>query len=313
MTTPLFIGIDVSKNSLDVHVLPSGYAFSVSNQQEGFEKLLEVLRVNAPKCIVLEATGGYERLVSAYLFDAGLPIAVINPRQIRNFARGLGLLAKTDAIDALVLARYAQMVNPEIRPLPAREQRLLADLLARRRQLVAMRVAETNRSHQACEDAIEVSIETMLEMIASLLDEIEEQIDAAIESSPQWRKKNEILQSYPSIGSATARTLLADLPELGRLDHKRIASLAGLAPINHDSGQFRGTRHIRGGRKSIRTALYMASISAMRCNCSIKIFYRRLRDAGKSAKVALTACMRKMLTHLNAMIRDGKTWNPKIA
>ena len=149
MTTPLFIGIDVSKNSLDVHVLPSGHAFSVSNQQEGFEKLLEVLRANAPKCIVLEATGGYERLVSAYLADAGLPIAVINPRQVRNFARGLGLLAKTDAIDALVLARYAQMVNPEIRPLPAREQRLLADLIARRRQLVGMRVAETNRSHQA--------------------------------------------------------------------------------------------------------------------------------------------------------------------
>lgn len=313
MTAPYFVGIDVSKDTLDVHILPTGYAFSVSNAPEGFEDLLEILAANTPECIVLEATGGYERLVSAYLFEAGMPIVVANPRHVRNFARGLGLLAKTDAIDALVLARYAEAAKPEIRPLPTEGQRLLTDLLARRRQLIVMRAAEKNRSHQACDDAIEVSIETMMEALTSSLEEIDEEIDAAIEASPKWRENNKLLQSYSCVGPVTARTLLADLPELGHIDHKRIASLAGLAPINHDSGQFRGTRHIRAGRSTVRTALYMVSVSAIQHNERIKIFYRRLREAGKSTKVALTACAHKILTHLNAMMRDGETWNPQTA
>jgi len=302
------VGIDVAKDRLDVHVRPSGEAFAVSRDHEGLSALSERLRALAPTLVVMEASGGFEVTVAAALSAAGLPLAVVNPRQIRDFARATGRLAKTDALDAAAIAHFAEAIRPQPRPLRDAQARELAELVARRRQVIDMMGAERNRLRQLHSVRLKTRIERHLTALQKELTEIEDDLDDAIRRTPVWREKEELLTSVPGVGDATARTLLAELPELGTLDRKAIAALAGLAPFNRDSGTLRGRRTIWGGRASVRTALYMAALVAARRNSSIAAFYARLRAAGKPAKLALTACMRKLLTILNAVLRDRRPW-----
>jgi transposase len=304
----VFVGIDVSKVRLDVHVRPSGEAFAVTRDGEGLAALVERLVVERPVLIVVEATGGFEVTVAAALAGAGLPLAVVNPRQIRDFARATGQLAKTDALDAAVIAHFAEAVRPEARPVPDAESRLLAELVARRRQVIEMIGAESNRLKQARSEKLGRRIRRHIAVLEKELTEIEADLDTTIRQTPVWREKEDLLRSVPGVGNCTARTLLADLPELGRLDRRQIAALAGLAPFNRDSGTWRGRRMIRGGRSTVRTALYMAALVTSRHNPVIRRHYENLRSAGKPPKVALVACMRKLLTILNAIIRDGRQW-----
>ena len=304
----VFIGIDVAKGRLDVCVRPGGEVFAVTRDHAGLGDLVTRLRALSPALVVLEATGGFEVTVAAALSSAGLPLAVVNPRQIRDFARATGKLAKTDALDAAAIAHFAQAVHPEPRPLPDAQAQELGELVARRRQVIEMMVAERNRAHQLQSRRLKKRIERHLDALQNELSEIEGDLDDTIRGTPVWREKEELLKTVPGIGSATARTLLADLPELGTLDRKRIAALAGLAPFNRDSGTLRGRRTIWGGRACVRSALYMAALVASRRNHLIAAFYARLRQAGKPPKVALTACMRKLLTILNAMLRDNRPW-----
>jgi transposase len=308
----VFVGIDVAQDHLDVHLLPAGEAFACPNDPAGIASLVGRLQAARPALIVLEATGGYQALVAAELTAADLPVAVVNPRQPRDFARALGLLAKTDAIDARVLALFAEKVQPRCQtPRSDREQRLKA-LVTRRHQLVAMRTAELNRRTLANSE-VRKSIDKVLKLLNRQIEDIEHDIDGTIRHMPQWREKDDLLQSVPGVGPGTSRTLLATLPELGDLNRRQIASLVGLAPFNHDSGKLRGRRAICGGRADVRTALYMASMSAVRYNPALRNFYRRLRAAGKKPKVALTACMRKLLIILNAIIRTQQPWQVKNA
>jgi transposase len=257
---------------------------------------------------VLEATGGYEQVVSAGLAAAGLPVAVVNPRQIRDFARATGKLAKTDRLDALAIARFAQAIKPEPRPLADAQAQMLGELVARRRQVIEMIGMESNRLRQARAKTVKRTIEHLLAALQAELSTLESELDETIRGTPIWREREELLTSAPGIGDVTARVLLAELPELGQVDRHQIAALAGLAPFNRDSGQWRGERHIQGGRAGVRTALYMPTVVATRYNPVIRALYRRLRAGGKKPKVALTACMRKLLTILNAMLRDGSPW-----
>ena len=306
----VFIGIDVAKDRLDVHVRPSGEAFAVARDGEGLAALVDRLRAVAPRLIVSEATGGFEQVVAGALGAAGLPIAVVNPRQIRDFARALGRLAKTDRIDAETIALFAERVQPELRPLPDAEARLLGELVARRRQVIEMIVAEGNRARLLESRRLKKRIERHRSALQDELSKIDSEIDDTIRGTPIWRENENLLKSVPGVGNTLARTLLAELPELGSLGRKQIAALVGVAPFNRDSGTLRGKRTVWGGRAPVRAGLYMAALVASRHNPLIARFYRRLLAAGKPKKLALTACMRKLLTILNAIVRDRRPWQP---
>jgi len=306
--TPIFVGIDVSKARLDVAIGPTGERDSVVNDKVGIKALVKRLAEIQPTLIVMEATGSIEREVSAALGGAGLPVVVVNPRQVRDFAKATGQLAKTDSIDALVLARFAEAVRPAVRPLPDEVTLELRALTSRRRQITEMIVAERNRIANASR-AVRKRIDAHIRWLEAELERADKDLDQSIRQSPIWRENEDLLRSVPGIGPVVSRTLLAELTELGKLNRKQIAALVGIAPLNRDSGTFRGRRGIWGGRATVRAALYMAALVASRRNCVIRAFYKRLRDAGKAPKVALVACMRKLLTILNAMIKHKTRWS----
>ena len=301
-----FVGIDVAAAHLDVAVRP-GEAWRVANDEAGVAALAERLAALAPALVVLEATGGRELLAAGALAAAGLPVAVVNPRQVRDFARATGQLAKTDALDAQLLARFAAAVRPAPRPLPDAAAQELQAVLARRRQVVEMLVAERNRLGSAPRP-VRADIAAHVAWLRRRLAALDAALAELIRASPVWRAKEDLLRSVPGVGPVLATTLLALLPELGALDRKQVAGLVGVAPLNRDSGAFRGKRAVWGGRAAVRAALYMATLVATRHNPAVRAFYRRLCAAGKPKKVALTACMRKLLTILNAMVRDGTGW-----
>ncbi len=303
----LYIGIDVAKTHLDVAVRPTAEQWRVANDGEGVEAIVSRLRAVAPTLIVLEATGGYGRALIAALAAAGLPVAVVNPRQVRDFARSTGKLAKTDSLDAQALARFGEAVRPEPRPLPDEQARALTAVLERRRQLIVMLVAEKNRLHVAAEQ-VKSRIEGHIGWLEEELEGIDRDLDRTIRDSPVWRERDELLQSVPGVGKVLSTTLLAELPELGTLTRHEVAALVGVAPLNRDSGALRGKRTVWGGRARVRASLYMGTLVATRHNPVIKEFYERLISKGKAKKVALTACMRKLLTILNAMLKGGTRW-----
>jgi transposase len=303
-----FIGIDVAKDRLDVHVRPSAETFTATRDETGLASLVERLCAIAPALVVIEATGGYETVVASALAAARLPLAVVNPRRIRDFARATGKLAKTDALDAAAIAHFAEAVRPPVRPIQDEEAQALGERVARRRQIIEMMVAERNRRRHVTQTRIQGAIDRHLALLQTELSEIERDIDGAIRQSAAWQANADLLESVPGVGKATLRTLIAELPELGTLDRRKIAALAGLAPMNRDSGQRRGRRAIAGGRASVRAALYMAALVATRANPVIAAYHAKLRAAGKAHKQALTACMRKLLVILNAIIRDQKPW-----
>lgn len=304
----IVVGIDVSKDRLDVHVRPSAESFAVARDSDGVAALAERLAALTPTLVVMEATGGFETIVAAGLASAGLPLAVVNPRQIRSFAQALGLKAKTDALDAAAIARFAEAVRPEPRAIADEQAQALGELVARRRQLVETMTAERNRRRRLTQPRLIKSVDRVLALLQQELSALEGDIDAAVRNSPVWRETAELLTSVPGVGNATARTLIAELPELGRLNRREIAALAGLAPYNRDSGRFRGKRTIAGGRTAVRTALYMAAWVACRRNPVLKAFSDRLRAAGKTPKQAIVATARKLLTILNALLRSREPW-----
>jgi transposase len=304
------VGIDVSKDRLDVHVLQEGIAFVIARDGKGLAELIERLAPLSPDLVVVEATGGFETVVAAALAGAGLPLVVANPAQIRHYAQALGKRAKRDPIDAAMIARFAHDTKPELRPLPDEETRLLADLVARRRQIIEMIIAERNRERRAIVRRIKKSIARLIAALEKELVEIDAEIDTGVRGSPAWRDKEDLLASVPGIGPVVARTLIAELPELGSLDYKKIASLAGFAPYTRQSGRWKGKSMIAGGRKSVRCALFLASLVAARHNPVLKAFRERLLKAGKPKMVALIAVARKLLTILNAILRDQKPWQP---
>lgn len=308
----MFVGIDVAKDRLDVHVRPVGESFVVARDGEGIEELAKRLNAVTPTLVVLEATGGFETVVAAGLAAAGLPVAVINPRQIRDFARATARLAKTDTLDAAVIAHFAEAVNPPVRLLADPQQRLLGELMARRRQLIEMIVAEGNRRRLLTARRALKSVDRVLAVLKAQLEEIDHDIDIAVRGTPAWREAEDLLISVPGIGHKIARTLLAEMPELGRLDRRQIAALTGVAPFNRDSGKLRGRRTITGGRAVVRSALYMSVLVSIRRKLPLAETYHRLRASGKPAKVAIVACMRKLLTILNAMVRTGQSWNESL-
>jgi transposase len=301
------IGIDVSKDRLDVHVEPGGEAFAVARDAAGLEVLVERLRPLAPKIVAVEATGGFETVVAASLAAASLPVVVVNPAQVRAFAQALGKRAKTDPIDAAVIARFVAATNPEVRSLPDAETRLLADLVARRRQIIHMMVAERQREKRA-PARTKRSILRLLKALQKELTAIDEDIEDAVRGSPVWREKEDLLASVPGIGPTIARTLLADLPELGTLDRRQVAALVGLAPFTRQSGQWRGRSFIGGGRATVRSAVFMGAMVAIRWNPKLRDFHQRLVAAGKPKMVALIAVARKLVTVLNAILRDRRPW-----
>jgi transposase len=303
----VFIGIDIAKQYCDLAVIPDGTRKRFSNDEESHEAVLAFILPLKPTRIVLEATGGYEMGVMRVLADGGLPVVAVNPRQVRDFARSTGRLAKTDTIDAEVLARFAKAIEPEIRPLPEKEAEVLRALVARRRQLVQMLTMEKNRLEKAPAAGSE-DIRNHIYYLAEALKRIDKDISRTIRKSPLWKEKETILMSMPGVGPVISCTLIAALPELGTLNRKAIAALVGLAPFNRDSGAYRGRRTIWGGRSHVRAVLYMGTISAIKFNPAIRAFYNKLVDAGKAKKVALTACMRKLLTILNTMMKNRTPW-----
>jgi transposase len=306
-----FAGVDVSKARLDVALNTSEAGWSVVNSDVGIRELVERLRVLAPSLVVMEATGGFEVPVAAALAAAEIPVVIANPRQIRDFAKATGQLAKTDAIDARILAHFAARVRPATRILPDEDARTLDALLGRRRQIIEMITAEKNRLGFSV-PALHKGIEKHIRWLERQLEDVDHDLDERIRRSPIWKAKSDLLQEVPGVGPNLARTLIAELPELGQLSHKQIAALVGVAPLARDSGGFRGKRMIWGGRAPVRSALYMSIWSAAKWNPVIRLFYRRLREKGKPAKVAQAACMRKLLTILNAMVRDHASWDPAI-
>lgn len=305
----MFVGIDVSKHRLDVHVRPAGSNWSVGNDAAGHAELVAKLKTLAPTLIVLEATGGYQSAVVAELGAASLATAVVNPRQVRDFAKATGRLAKTDAIDAAALAHFAESIRPEPREVPDELTVELQALVTRRRQLIDMRTAESNRLDTCRVVPVRRNIQKMINMLTKQIGKVDDDIDTTIRNSPLWREREDLLTTATGIGKTTARTLLTQLPELGKLNRREIAALVGLAPFNNDSGQRRGLRSIRGGRGDVRAVLYMATIAAVRFNPTLQRFYERLVAAGKLKKVALIACARKLLTILNAMMRTNTPWS----
>ena len=305
-STPVFVGIDVSKDQLDVALRPSAERWAVANDDAGIATLVDRLGALTPALIVLEATGGLELPLTGAL-AVGLPVVVVNPRQVRDFAKATGKLAKTDALDAAVLAQFAEAVRPALRPLPDAALQALSALLARRRQLLEMRTAEQNRLGMA-RPPVRKGIRAHIAWLDRRLAQTDDDLARAIRESPVWREKDDLLQSAPGVGPGLARTLLADLPELGTLNRKQIAALVGVAPLNRDSGTLRGRRSVWGGRAHVRAALYMSALAATRYNPVIRAFYQRLCAAGKAKKVALTACMHKLLGILNSMVKHRTPW-----
>jgi len=304
----IVVGIDVSKDRLDVAVRPTGEVFVVGRDAEGLDSLIARLVPLAPTAVAVEATGGYETVVAASLAAAGLAVVVVNPAQVRAFAQALGRRAKTDPIDAGVIAHFAEATKPQIRPLPDEETRLLGDLVARRRQIVAMIVAERQRQKRLTNKRLQKSIARLLAALQKELSSLETDIDATVRGSPAWREKEDLLASVPGIGKTIARTLIAELPELGSLDRRKVAALVGLAPWTRQSGQWKGKSFIGGGRADVRSALFLGAMVAARHNLQLKAFRDRLVAAGKPKLVALVATARKLLTMLNAILRDRRPW-----
>jgi transposase len=307
----LFVGIDVSKDRLDVHAHPSGQSFATARNGAGLAELVERMRSLAPTLIAVEATGGFETVVAAALAGAELPVTVVNPAQVRHYAQALGKRAKTDPIDAAVIARFAEAAKPAVRALPDETTRLLADLVARRRQIVEMMTAEGQRERRASDMRLKKSIARLRKALEKELAEIDAEIDDKVRGSPVWAEKEGLLASVPGVGPVVARTLIAELPELGTLDRRQIAALAGLAPWTRQSGQWKGKSFIGGGRKTVRGVLFIAAMVAARHNPSLKAFRDKLVAAGKPKLVALVATARKLLTVLNAIVRDGRPWTPE--
>ena len=307
-----FVGIDVSKLRLDVAAHVGGISFVVDNTELGLKQLCERVAALKPELVVMEASGGYERLSVAALASAGLPVVLVNARQVREFARASGVLAKTDRLDARVLAHFAAAVRPSVRALPDEQHQTLDELLARRRQIVAALVAEKNRLGLARTRLVKRTVREAAGTYERLLRLIDRELDDLIKASPMWREKEDLLRSFKGIGPVSARTLLAELPELGLLNRRQIAALVGVAPIARESGRWHGRRSIWGGRGQVRAVLYMATVTAMRANAQIRAFYQRLRQAGKPGKVALVACMRKLLTIINAMVRTNTRWQQPV-
>jgi transposase len=307
--TDWYVGVDVSKDWLDLHVL-EGTSQRFGNTPEGHRSLIALLKPQPIQRVVLEATGGYERLLVAALVAAELPVVVTNPRQVRDFAKALGMLAKTDRIDAHVLARFAQAVQPATRPIADEQTQKMREFMARRAQLIEMRVMESNRLKQANARRVRSDLLSSIEFIDKRIKRLDDEIDEEIQRSPAWQGKVDLLLSVPGIGPQTARVLVIELPELGSCSRQQGAALVGLAPMNRDSGQFRGKRMIIGGRAGVRRALYMAALAASRSNPVIRQHYKKLHAAGKPFKVAIVACMRKLLTIVNAMLRKSVPWQP---
>ena len=307
MDTTVVVGIDVSKDRLDVHVRPAGRVLSYSRDAAGIETMIGEVGGLAPQLIAVEATGGFETVVVASLGAAGLPVVVVNPAQVRAFARAIGQRAKTDPIDAAVIAHFAEATRPPVRPLPDAATQALADLVTRRRQIIAMIVAEGQREKRASPRAGK-SILRLLKVLRTELSGLDAEIGDTVRGSPLWREQEDLLASVPGVGPVTARTMLAELPELGRLDRRKVAALVGLAPFTRQSGKWRGKSFIGGGRASVRTVLFMAAMPAMRRNPVLRAFHQRLRAAGKPKMVALIAVVRKLLTILNAILRDKTKW-----
>jgi transposase len=303
----VFVGIDVAKAQLDIALRPTGTRWTVTNDDAGIAELVTRLQGIGPQLIVLEATGGFQRAVVAALAAAALPVVVVNPRQARDVAKATGQVAKTDALDARALAHFADAIRPTPRPIPDAQTEELRALLARRRQLIAMRTAEHNRLGSAPR-RLQADIEAHITWLDTRLAALDDDLDTTLRTSPVWREQEELLRSVPGIGPVCARTLVLDLPELGTLTRQRLAALVGVAPFHRDSGTMRGTRSVWGGRAHVRTTLYMSTLVAVRYNPVLKRFYERLCAAGKAKKVALTACMRKLLTILNAMVKHHTPW-----
>ena len=310
MNTSVFVGIDVAKRHLDVHVLPKDLTSRYTNSGVGIGALVKMLRKEQPKLVVLEATGKLELPAAAALFAAGIPVAIVNPRQVRDFARASGKLAKTDALDARVIATYGSALHPDVRPIPDAISLQLQGFLARRRQLVDMLVAEKNRLDRA-HPAARKDVREHIAWLQQRLKRADRELHQLIKRSPQWSARDACYQSVPGVGPIVSHTLLIDLPELGTISQKAIAKLVGVAPLNRDSGQSRGARSVWGGRPHVRAALYMASLAAIRANPAIRAHYQKLRGGGKPPKVAQVACMRKLLVILNAIAEKNAHWSPR--
>jgi len=307
MDTLIFVGIDVAKEHLDIAVRPNGETWTIKNDEQSAMELAIKLKELRPAVVVMEATGSYEMCVASVLSITGLPVAVVNPRQVRDFAKSTGKLAKTDTLDAHVLAHFAEAIRPEVRSLSDEQAQQLHALVVRRRQIIEMMVSEKNRAYVS-HKSIQEQVRKHIEWLENELKELENDIGESIRESPVWREKDKLLQSVPGIGPITSGVLLASLPELGLLDRKKIAALVGVAPFNRDSGNMRGKRTVFGGRSHVRSMLYMATLTATRYNPVIKQFYDRLIQVGKATKVAIMACMRKLITIINAMIRYSEPW-----
>ena len=318
MSHQVFVGIDVSKSHLDVAVSPFERRGRFPNDSAGLDQLIGWLGDPQGALVVMEASGGYQAAAAAALATAGWDVAVVNPRQVRDYARSLGKLAKTDKLDAGILADFAQRIEPPVRPLPGPQAELLQALVARRRQLLDMLTMEKNRHQQAPPPQTVVcplakAIDKHIQWLTKQVERLDDELDGQVRNSPLWREKDQLLQTVPGIGPVTSRTLLAELPELGQVSRQQIAALVGVAPLNRDSGKYSGPRIIWGGRASVRSALYMATVAALRHNPQIRAFYARLKHAGKPSKVALVACMRKLLTILNTMLKEHTPWRPATA
>jgi transposase len=309
MGEAVYVGVDVAKRSLEVGVRPTGEVFTESNDQDGCARLARRLAQLGPTLVVLEASGGYERTLTGELGGAKVAVVVVNPRQTRDFARALGRLEKTDKVDALMRAEFAERIRPQVRELPDEQARALAAVMVRRRQLVEMLVAEENRLGQAPKP-LQHDLRSHIDFLRKQLHQLDQDLDQMLRQSPLWREQENLLRGVPGIGPVTCATLLADLPELGRLSRRQIAKLAGVAPLARNSGTLRGRRTVWGGRAKVRTMLYMATLSAVRYNPVLRAFHGRLRVAGKPNKLALVACMRKLLTILNAMLKHRTPWSP---
>lgn len=309
MNSSVFVGIDVAKRHLDVHILPKNLASRYTNSGAGIGALVKMIRKHRPELVVLEATGRLELPAAVALFAAGIPVAIVNPRQVRDFARASGKLAKTDAMDAQVIATYGSALHPDARPIPDAISLQLQGLLARRRQLVDMLVAEKNRLDRA-HPAARKDLREHIAWLQRRLKRADGELHQLIKGSPQWSQRDACYQSVPGVGPIVSHTLLIDLPELGTVSKKAIAKLVGVAPLNRDSGQARGTRSVWGGRPHVRSALYMASLAAIRANPVIRPHYQKLRAEGKPPKVAQVACMRKLLVILNALAEKNAHWSP---
>jgi transposase len=303
----VYVGIDVSQATLDVAVLPSNERWQLANDEPGLAHLVQRITALAPQRVVLEATGGYELPALAALGSAGLPVVAVNPRQVRDFARSMGQLAKTDALDASILAEFAARIQPKLRPLPDAQSRELSGLLARRRQLIDMRTAESNRLAMAVE-AVRVEIREHLRYLDKRIKDLDRELHDRLRKSPLWREQEDLLRGIPGVGPILTTTLLADVPELGTIGHKQISALVGLAPLNRDSGRWRGKRSIWGGRGHVRAVLYMATLTAVRVNPVLAATYQRLLSAGKPHKVALVACMHQLLRICNAVLMHRTPW-----